>query len=144
MSASLERRFEKIKHLLENLVVELSRGTPMIVEGRKDAKALKKLEVTGDIICAKTSGRTFLDVLREVEIRGKSEVILLMDFDDRGREWTRRLASDFERMKIKPNRVFWKRLSGLVGRDVKDIEGLSSYIKTLKGKIGKDILDVEQ
>ena len=144
MSASLERRFEEIKHLLENLVVELSRGTPMIVEGKKDAKALKKLEVTGDIICAKTSGRTFLDVLREVEMRGKSEVILLMDFDSRGREWTRRFASDFERMKIKPNLVFWKRLSGLVGRDVKDIEGLSSYIQTLKRKIGKDILDVEQ
>jgi hypothetical protein len=35
-------------------------------------------------------------------------------------------------MKITPNLVFWRRLKGLVGRDVKDIEGLASYLETLK------------
>jgi len=39
--------------------------------------------------------------------------------------------------------VFWRRLMSLVGRDVKDIEGLSSYIQTLKRRIGKDIFNVE-
>jgi len=144
MSASLEGRLEEIQRLLNNLIVELSRGTPMIVEGKKDAKALKRLEVSGDIICAKASGKTSLGVLREVEKRGRDEVILLMDFDRRGRQLTRRLADDLERMKIKPNLVFWRRLSRLVGRDVKDIEGLATYIQTLKRKIGKNILDVEQ
>jgi len=144
MSASLERRLEKIQRLLDNLIVQLSIGTPMLVEGKKDAEALKKLEVSGDIICAKTSGKTFLDVLREVEERGKDEIILLMDFDRRGRQLTRHLTDDLERMKIKPNLVFWRRLSSLVGRDVKDIEGLSTYIQTLKNRIGRNILDAEQ
>jgi len=116
----------------------------MIVEGKKDVKALERLEVCGDIICGKASGKTSLGVLREVEKRGKDEVILLMDFDRRGRQLTRRLAGNLERMKIKPNLVFWRRLSHLVGRDVKDIEGLTTYIHTLKRKIGKNILDVEQ
>lgn len=110
----------------------------MIVEGKKDVKALRKLEVRGDIICAKSSGKTSLDVLREVEKRGKDEVILLMDFDSRGRQLTRRLAGDLERMKIRPNLVFWRRLSGLAGKDVKDVEGLSTYMQTLKGKRGKN------
>ncbi|MDH5795670.1 MAG: hypothetical protein OEZ24_06125, partial [Candidatus Bathyarchaeota archaeon] len=79
------------------------------------------------------------DVLREVEKRGKDEVILLMDFDRRGRQLTRRLAGNLERMKIRPDLVFWRRLSGLVGRDVKDIEGLSTYIQTLKGKRGENL-----
>ena len=116
----------------------------MIVEGKKDARALKELEVTGDIIYAKTSGKTFLDVLGEVEKRDKSEVILLMDFDRRGKRWTRRLARHLERMKIKPNLVFWTRLSSLVGGDVKDIEGLSAYLRTLETKTGKNILDMEE
>jgi 2,5-diamino-6-(ribosylamino)-4(3H)-pyrimidinone 5'-phosphate reductase len=144
MSASLERRLEKIQHLLDNLVAELSRGTPLIVEGQKDVETLKRLEVMGDIISAKTSGKGFLDVIREVEKRGKSEVILLMDFDKRGREWTKRLARNLESMKIKPNLVFWKELSSLVGRDVKDIEGLSTYLETLKRRIGKNILNVSK
>jgi len=144
MSASLEKKLEKIQHLLDDLAVELSGGTPVIVEGKKDMESLKKLELIGDMISAKTSGKTFLDVLREVEKRGKSEVILLMDFDKRGREWTKRLAANLETMRIKPNLVFWKELSSLLGRDVKDIEGLSSYVQTLKAKIGKNILDREE
>jgi len=144
MSASLRGRLEEIQRLLDNLIAQLSRGTPMIVEGKKDTEALRKLEVSGDIICAKASGKTSLDVLREVEKQGKDEVILLMDFDRRGRQLTRHLTDDLERMKIKPNLVFWRRLSSLVGKDVKDIEGLPTYIQTLKRKIGKNILDVEQ
>jgi len=80
-------------------------------------------------------------VLSEVEERGKDEVILMMDFDKRGREWIKRLAEDLERMRIKPNLVFWKELSSLVGRDVKDIEGLSTYMETLKRKTGKNLFD---
>jgi 2,5-diamino-6-(ribosylamino)-4(3H)-pyrimidinone 5'-phosphate reductase len=144
MSASLKRRLDGIQHLLDNLTAELSRGTPMIVEGQKDVKALKRLEVTGDIISAKTSGKGFLDVIREVEKRRKNEVVLLLDFDRRGKEWTKRFAPNFEMKKIKPNLVFWRKLSKLVGRDVKDIEGLSTYIETLKKRIGKNILNVQE
>jgi 2,5-diamino-6-(ribosylamino)-4(3H)-pyrimidinone 5'-phosphate reductase len=144
MSASLKRRLDGIQHLLDNLAAELSRGTPMIVEGQKDVKALKRLEVTGDIISAKTSGKGFLDVIREVEKRRKNEVVLLLDFDRRGKEWTKRFAQNFEVKKIKPNLVFWRKLSKLVGRDVKDIEGLSTYIETLKKRIGKNILNVQE
>jgi 2,5-diamino-6-(ribosylamino)-4(3H)-pyrimidinone 5'-phosphate reductase len=144
MSASLKRRLDGIQHLLDNLAAELSRGTPMIVEGQKDVKALKRLEVTGDIISAKTSGKGFLDVIREVEKRRKNEVVLLLDFDRRGKEWTKRFAPNFEMKKIKPNLVFWRKLSKLVGRNVKDVEGLSTYIETLKKRIGKNILNVQE
>jgi len=138
MLSSIERKLEKLSRVLDNLAFELSRGVPMIVEGKKDIDALRRLEITGDIILAKTAAGGLLDLLNEVEKRGKSEVILLMDFDRHGREWMKRLTSNFEEMKIKPNTVFWRKLLTLVGRDVKDVEGLSSYIITLKRKIGED------
>jgi len=141
MSTGLERKLEKILLLLDKLAAESAGGTPILVEGKKDVETLRKLEITGDIISAKASGKTFLDVLSEVEERGKDEVILMMDFDKRGREWIKRLAEDLERMRIKPNLVFWKELSSLVGRDVKDIEGLSTYMETLKRKTGKNLFD---
>jgi len=136
LSTNLEKRLEKILQLLEKLATESAKGTPIIVEGQKDVKALRNLNITGDIITAKSSGKSFLDVLSEVEKREKPRVILLMDFDRRGKEWTNRLAQRLEKMRITPNLLFWKELLGLVGREVKDIEGLATYLETLRKKIG--------
>ena len=138
MSGSLERRLEEIQRLLDNLIVETANGTPIIVEGSRDKVSLERLEVEGHIIFLKTSGKTFLDVLKDIETCGKDEVILLLDFDKRGREMTSRLAHNLENIGVKSNMVFWKKFSSLVGRDVKDIEGLATYVQTLNRKTGKN------
>jgi len=127
---------EKILQLLERLGKETANGVPIIVEGKNDVHALQKLDVKGDFILAKTSGKSFLDTLSEVEKKGKNEVILLMDFDKRGKEWTKRLTQHLEKMKIKPNSLFWRELLSLVGREVKDVEGLATYMETLRKKCG--------
>ena len=136
MSDSLKKRVEKITELLERLGEKSAEGIPIIVEGRKDIDALRKLTIKGDIITAKTSGRSLLDVLREVRKRDIREVILMLDFDRRGREWTGSLARNLEKMRVKVNLLFWNRLVNLVGRDLKDIEGLPSYMETLRRKCG--------
>jgi len=136
LSTKSEKKLEEILKLLEKLTKESAKGVPIIVEGRNDVNALHTLGLEGDIISAKTSGKSFLDVLGEIEGRGKREVILLMDFDRRGKEWTNRLTRRLEEMRITPNLLFWKELLGLVGHDVKDIEGLATYLETLKKKVG--------
>ncbi len=137
MSTKTEKRLEKILKLLERLEKQSTKGTPIVVEGKNDVKALHKLGITGDIILAKIAGKTFLDVLSEIEHKEKREIILLFDFDRRGKEWTSRMTRCLEGNKIVPNLLFWRTLSGLVGRDIKDIEGLASYIDTLKSKTVK-------
>ena len=134
MSTKTEKRLEKIRRLLERLEKQSARGTPIVVEGKNDLNALYEIGISGDIILAKTSGKSFLDVLEEIEKMGKSEIILLFDFDRRGKEWTRRLANCLEGLKIIPNLVYWRMLLGLVGRDVKDIEGLAGYLETLENR----------
>ena len=136
MSTKLEKKLEKILRLLERLATELAKGTPIVVEGQNDANALWELDLIGDIISAKSSGKSFLDVLSEIEGRGKREVILLMDFDRYGKKWTNHLARRLEEMRIKPNLLFWKELLSLVGHDIKDIEGLTTYLATLRKKVG--------
>ena len=134
MSTKTEKRLERINKLLERLEQQSAKGTPIVVEGKNDVIALHRLGVTGDIILAKTSGKSFLDVISEIEQRKSRKVVLLFDFDRRGKEWTQRMARCLEEMRITPNLVFWRMLLGLVGRDVKDIEGLAGYIKNLKNK----------
>ncbi|KYH41566.1 MAG: hypothetical protein AYL31_004110 [Candidatus Bathyarchaeota archaeon B26-1] len=138
MSTRLEERLERILRVIENLAREAAMGVPIIVEGVKDLKALNRLNVKGDILLAKASGKTFLGLLGEIEERGKPEVILLLDFDRRGREWTRLLVENLERNKIKPNITYWRELRSLAGREVKDIEGLSRCVETLKRKVNRD------
>lgn len=139
MSNNLKKLTERVLELLERLSRESAKGVPIIVEGKNDVDTLHKLGVEGEVISAKTFGRSFLDVLGEIEKQGKQEVIILMDFDRRGREWTKRLTRHLERMRIRPNSFFWRELRGLVGREVKDIEGLATYIDTLKKKTGEQV-----
>jgi len=134
LSTKTEKRLEKIRKLLERLAQQSAKGVPIVVEGKKDINSLHKLGITGDIILAKTSGKSFLDVLGEIEKKEKREIILLFDFDRRGKEWTHRMARRLEEIKITPNLIFWKMLLGLVGRDVKDIEGLATYLETLENR----------
>lgn len=146
MSNNLRRKAEVILQLLDRLATVSANGTPIVVEGQKDVDALRKLNIKGNILTAKTYGRSLLNVVDGAKRRGFSEVILLMDFDRRGKEWTKRLMQNFEKTAVKPNLLFWRKLIRLVGRDVKDIEGLASYIKTLHEKIGnpQSIIGTEQ
>jgi 2,5-diamino-6-(ribosylamino)-4(3H)-pyrimidinone 5'-phosphate reductase len=137
LATKTEKRLEEIYKLLERLKKLSSKGTPIVVEGKNDIQTLHGLGINGDILSAKTSGKSFLDVVVEIEKSGKREIILLFDFDRRGKTWAHRLSRYLEGMKIIPNLVFWRRLYGLVGRDVKDVEGLKTFLETLKSKSSK-------
>ncbi|MBC7131325.1 toprim domain-containing protein [Candidatus Bathyarchaeota archaeon] len=135
MLSRLKEKEEKIQLILEYLAEESEKGTPIIVEGIKDQKALKTLGIEGKIILAKAGGKNIHDVIMEIEECQSREVILLLDFDRRGREWTRRLRQRLERTGTRPNIEYWNQLLQLVWREVKDIEGLASYMETLKRKL---------
>ena len=120
---------------MQSLADESARGTPIIVEGRKDLETLRTLGIQGLIITAKTGGRSRLDLLTEIESFGGREVILLLDFDRRGKEWTAILRQNLEKSRIKVNVTFRKELLRSAGKELKDIEGLAAYLQTLSKKI---------
>jgi 2,5-diamino-6-(ribosylamino)-4(3H)-pyrimidinone 5'-phosphate reductase len=134
LCAALQRKAELLTELLEKLASESTKGVPIVVEGQKDIGALRQLNVEGKIVSSKTSGKSFLDMLTEIEDLKVREVILLLDFDRRGVEWTHRFKQHLEKTRIKPNLTYWNELYGLVGRDLKDIEGLPAFIETLANK----------
>jgi 2,5-diamino-6-(ribosylamino)-4(3H)-pyrimidinone 5'-phosphate reductase len=125
---------EKLEELLQRLAIESAKGKPIVVEGRKDFETLRALGIEGKIITSKTGGKSRLDLISEIESMGAKEIILLFDFDKRGREWTAQVKGQLEKSRIKANSMFRAELIGLVGREVKDIEGLDAFIRTLKRK----------
>jgi len=134
LSTHLQERIEKIRELLVKLAAEAAKGKLVVVEGKKDAQALLELGVEGRIVMVKTGGKSFLQATAEIQAIGAGEVILLLDFDRRGREGTMRLQRDLERAKVKMNTRLWLQLRALVGRDVQCIESLPSYLVTVQQK----------
>jgi 5S rRNA maturation endonuclease (ribonuclease M5) len=135
LSTRLKEKEEKILRVLEALAEESAKGKPIVVEGKKDVKALRALGVAGSLVTVKTGGKSFLDAVSEIETMGVPEVILFLDFDRRGKEGTKRLKHSLERAKIKPNVKFWRALSALVGKEIQCIESLTAYLDTLRAKV---------
>ena len=139
MSTHLKDKVEKIEQILTQLSEESAKGKPIVVEGKKDTEALQELGVNGKILTVKTGGKSFLQATVEIEALRADEVILLLDFDRRGREGTKRLQESLERGKIKVNEKFWRELHSLVGREVSCIESLPSYIATIQQKVAQKL-----
>jgi 2,5-diamino-6-(ribosylamino)-4(3H)-pyrimidinone 5'-phosphate reductase len=137
LSTHLKDKEEKIRQLIQRLIDQSERGAPTIVEGKNDEETLRRLGVQGRIICAKTGGKSRLDLVAEIEGTTAKEVILLLDFDRRGKEWTKAIKQSLENLRVKADTAFWSELHGLAGRELKDIEGLAAYLDTLKKKIGE-------
>jgi 5S rRNA maturation endonuclease (ribonuclease M5) len=134
LSTHLKEREERIQRIIDCLVEESTRGTPIIVEGKKDIKTLRTLGVKGAILSAKTGGKSRLDIVSEVQGTRTNDVVLLLDFDRRGREWTCFLKAQLEKAKVKPDLTFWNQLHRFAGKDLKDIEGLATYLENMKKK----------
>ena len=134
LSTRLKEKEEKIEQIITKLAEESAKGKPIVVEGKKDEQTLRVLGVNGTVLTVKTGGKSFLEATAEIEKLGAREVILLLDFDRRGKEGTLHLQRNLERSKIKINVLFWRELRELVGREMQCIESLTSYLSTLQEK----------
>jgi 2,5-diamino-6-(ribosylamino)-4(3H)-pyrimidinone 5'-phosphate reductase len=134
LSTHLKDKLEKLEQIIAKLIEESTKGAPIVVEGKKDAQALQELGVNGAIMTVKTGGKSFLEATAQIEVLGVGEVILLLDFDRRGKEGTKRLVESLERGKVSVNTQFWRELQGLVGREVSCVESLPAYKATIQQK----------
>ena len=135
MSTRLKIKEEKIYKILTSLSEESLNGTPIIVEGKKDVNALRMLGIKGIIITVKTKGKSFLDVISEIQKTNVSEIILFLDFDKRGKEATKCLQKNLEHLKIRYNLTFWRELHNLTRKELQYIESLPVYLGNIHKKI---------
>jgi 5S rRNA maturation endonuclease (ribonuclease M5) len=129
---------EKLLKLISSLIEESEKGSIIVVEGPKDVKVMRKLGINGTIITCKTNGKSFLDVLSKIKKTKSSQVILLMDFDKRGKNSTKFFQQELEHNKIKYTLKYWHELIALTSKEIQYIESLDAYLINLNNKILKN------
>ena len=132
MATKLQEKKEKLAKILESLAAESKNGIPLVVEGKKDIKTLRSLGIKGIFITTKTQGKSFLDVISEIKQIKASNVILLLDFDKRGKQGTKYLQENLEHDKIKYDLSYWHKLMALTSKEIQFIESLDVFLLNLK------------
>lgn len=121
-------RYERLLEVMEE-ISETNLHTPVIVEGKRDAEALRELGLTGDIIAYNTGmpSHEFCEAMADNHPR----VVLLMDWDSTGQRLqamlSRKLQGHWEE-----HERFRRLLRVLCQKEVKDIEGIPGLIRRLE------------
>lgn len=122
---NLQERHEQVLQTIEDLR-EASLKAPVIVEGRNDGEALRSLGVHGEIIRLH-SGFSVFHVCEAVAQR-HSEAVILTDWDHRGGQLCRLLREGLAANGVRYNTEIRARLTSLCKKEVKDVEGLATYV----------------
>ncbi|HIG99193.1 MAG TPA: topoisomerase [Thermoplasmata archaeon] len=118
---------------LEELVRQLSeenKTIPIIVEGAKDIAALRRLELTGEIISFNTgqSVSDFCDIIAQKY----RTIILLTDWDWRGGRLGSSIKKHLEN-RVECNIRYRQMLAHLCA--CRTVEGIPSWLQTLRKKV---------
>jgi len=129
MRAPLQVRREKLQKLIDRLSFESREGGVIVVEGIRDRASLRKIGITGRILCLQNSRKNALGFVEE--LHDVKEVIILTDFDREGVFLAKRLARTLNAGSIRNNLVLWRDLRRLARSDIRSIEELPKYYQRL-------------
>lgn len=131
-SAADAERAERLRQVLDALA-EINKLVPVVVEGRRDAAALKALGLEGEIITLHNGAGMY--EFSEALTRRYEKVVLLLDWDDKGDTLTGKLGEElgghYEEFSF-----FRNVLRILCQKDIKDIEAIPSLLRRLEGGAG--------
>jgi 5S rRNA maturation endonuclease (ribonuclease M5) len=122
-------RAERLKSVVEALY-EINKNIPIIVEGKKDVTALRRLGLVGEIITLH-NGKNLYDFCVDIEEKFH-RVIILLDWDKKGDNLNKALTENLK--------GYWEEFSSfreiiklLCQKDINDIEGIPKLLRRLEG-----------
>ncbi|MCX5718937.1 MAG: hypothetical protein NT055_03050 [Nitrospirae bacterium] len=125
-------RAERLREVFEELY-ELNKAIPIIVEGKKDAAALRTLGLVGEIITVHR-GKSIYDFCLDIAERFH-RVIILPDWDKKGESLNKALSTHL-RGHYEKFSSFRELLKILCQKEIKDIEGIPKLLRRLEGNEG--------
>jgi 5S rRNA maturation endonuclease (ribonuclease M5) len=123
-------KMEETERLLEQLRVMSESGTPIIVEGRRDEAALRRLGVKGRVYCLKARGESRHDFLERLD--GTRDAIVLTDFDREGKKLETWLYKELLLRGVKSDLKLWNRIRMLARTEVRSVEELPAFVRALE------------
>ena len=122
-------RAERLKEVFQALY-EVNKRIPIIVEGRRDIFALRKIGLVGEIIPLH-GGKGIYDFCEDIVGR-YGRIILLMDWDEKG-EGLYKIVSGHLKGLWEEFSAFREIIKVLSQKDIKDIEGIPVLLERLAG-----------
>ncbi|MCL0096706.1 hypothetical protein M1N66_03765 [Thermodesulfovibrionales bacterium] len=123
-------RAERLKEIFKALY-EVNKSVPIVVEGKNDAKALRKIGLVGDIITLH-KGEGLYEFCENID-RRFHKIILLLDWDGNGKSLhnivSRHLSGSWEEFAS-----FRETIKILCQKHIKDIEGIPALLERLVGE----------
>src|SRR5438552_3340741 len=123
---------EETQRIIDELRTQSETGVPIIVEGRRDEAALRRLGVTGKVHCLKARGESRHEFLDRLD--GTKEAIVLTDFDREGKELETWLYKELSQRGVKSDLKIWIRMRSLARSEVRSVEELPSFIRALESR----------
>ena len=127
--------FKKSIEDLEKIIDELgeeNRSIPIIVEGKKDIEALRKLDISGSIISV-NAGVPLIDFCDKIA-QEHTDIIILTDWDRKGGYLCRTIKRNLEgrvNCNTKYRELFAKNAM------IRTLEGLPSWLETMRTKLNQ-------
>jgi 5S rRNA maturation endonuclease (ribonuclease M5) len=118
-------RLEELDKLLADMA-EASLKIPIIVEGKRDTKALRALGIEGKILELNV-GKGVIDFCESIAKEHRA-VILLTDWDAKGGTLFRTLADSLKSLDVKVDGDYRRELARLAKKGAKDVEGVPGFI----------------
>ena len=125
-------KMEETQRIIDELRIQSEAGVPIIVEGRRDEAALRRLGVTGKVHCLKARGESRHEFLDRLD--GTKEAIVLTDFDREGKELETWLYKELSQRGVKSDLKIWIRMRSLARSEVRSVEELPSFIRALESR----------
>jgi 5S rRNA maturation endonuclease (ribonuclease M5) len=122
---------ETLEKVIEALLEASSEGAAIIVEGERDELSLRKLGITGAVLCA--ARRPALEVAEEAA-RNFKAVVVLTDWDRAGEELARKVAEHLLAAGARVDLDTRERLKRMVRREIKDVESLSGFVERARAE----------
>ena len=130
---SPQERLEQLELVFEELE-EGSRGAVLIVEGKKDARALGLLGIKGDIITL-SKGLSIVAFAEQISHK-HAKAIVLTDWDRKGGQLARMLRDALNANGVQVDEGIRTQLAVLSKKEAKDIEGLPKFLERLRTEAG--------
>ena len=124
------RKMERAIRIFQDLQVQSKAGVPIIVEGRRDEAALRKLGIEGTILCLKATGEPRFRLIERLD--GSKRAIVLTDFDREGGELGKWLYQELSYRGILADNESWRKIRSLARTEVRSVEELPSFMRSLE------------
>ena len=123
MKFSLKAYLE-LKSAIEELIEKAESGAVILVEGRRDILALRKLGVFGCVIAVANKSNVEL-----VDSIGCREVVILTDWDDRGEKLKEDLVVKLSSWGVVADTSIRKKIFSAVGKNITEVEDLAEFVR---------------